>query len=109
MKIITYQSATAPAAQRWLARFLIDKHFLPTFVSAPTEEGVIAAAQKFWDDERARLNRSGDKRTPDQSIIERVGAPDPVRAGNDEQIDLEDAIAAAASPEPIDLLADLLG
>lgn len=88
MKIHTWESQSAPPSQRWLARFLVGGAFLPTFVSAPTEERAVAAAQKLWDNERTRLNKAGK--------------PDPVR----DVAVVRDADAAA---DEIDLLADLLG
>lgn len=81
MKIITWgPSADAPPSQAWIARFLDGKRFLPTFVSAPTQEAVIAKAQAFWDDETAKYaKREGRKpATVADAIIERVGKADPV-------------------------------
>lgn len=80
MKIVTWHSATAPASQAWIARFLDGKRFLSTMATASTEEGVIAKAQAFWDAELARLAARGGRKpaTVADAIIERIGKPDPV-------------------------------
>lgn len=101
MKIATWQSADAPPSQRWIARFLDGKRFLPTFISAATEDGVIQAAQAFWDSEVERLSlRKGRKpATVADAIIERQGKPDPVEKG----------IRSADTPASIDTeIEDLL-
>jgi hypothetical protein len=81
MKILTWQASDdAPTAHRWLARFLTDKGFLPVFCTAKTEAEVIAKAQAFWDSETDKwAKRDGRKpASTADSIIERVGQPDPV-------------------------------
>lgn len=81
MKIVTWSSENAPPSQKWMARFLDGKRFLPTFISAATEDAVVDKAQAFWDSETARLaNRTGRKPgSTAEAIIERQGQPDPVK------------------------------
>lgn len=63
MRIIAYESADAPPHLRWMAVFVAPVHvpkkgmrddILPVRHVGPTEEGVRAAAQNFWDEESAK-------------------------------------------------------
>jgi hypothetical protein len=72
--ICTFQSENAPESERWMACFYVtakDKkgvsklERLPIHFSGKTEEGVIAAADKFWSDEQekeaARIQSLADR------------------------------------------------
>lgn len=123
MKIVVWLSEDAPPSQRAIARFLDGKRFLPTFVSAPTEEAVRAKAQAFWDAEREKYAKRDGRRpaTVADAIIERQGQPDPVveespRHADDPVLNAAlaedaaklEALGADAGPT-LDDLDDLLG
>jgi len=84
MKIITWgPSADGPPSQAWLARYLDGKRFLPALISGSTEDAVKTKAQEFWDAETTRFaKREGRKpETVADTLVERVGAADPVVEG----------------------------
>lgn len=55
MKIVAYSSADAPPNHAWIARFLVKGGFLPVVTTAASEAEVREKAQRFWDEERARM------------------------------------------------------
>jgi hypothetical protein len=62
MKIIAYECQDAPTPLRWLAVYLQDGAILPVRFIGPTQDGVTAAAQTFWDQEQQRIIDKGVKR-----------------------------------------------